>query len=521
MLELNLSEFQLKTDDNGERTSRHILESSLSQIDEISGETLSNEVSSPQMSEINTSQNKKTPILKSSLSFSVTKEGIVKSHIELKKFRPEWSKSSANLENPQSCQKYSLGSDLGSVTETQSLLGCKIHELESQDFYLKKGKKYEEANKFDKAHECYSQALKINPRCSKANFSLAGLESKRGCLEQAIEYYNRALEDDHIPNRDRSTKSSFDSSSDPKEMHFMNIKIQPEEGIRNYKCSGTKSTRNLKKTSSSITQSPVQIVSSLKLPKNCRSVKCLTTRKDNKSRNKRVHFEPTENIRAKRTSKRKVQRRANFVELSHKNISMDTPGKCKKLKSIVKCKKIDLNDLLSPKNKKKIKLNGQSSPVFKAKSTIQTPKPFCYNKDMEESKEEVASLLPKTSPKKKSKWRKYLFEKSIGKKPSSPPKLIQKTRSKSIKRFELKLQSQPSIYQRRSSSFCRQNTTSETFPLQESKKPLSACKTKNIYNKKSTQCILGLKSPHKSIFNQKSPLESLQTILHNTNSPSQ
>ena len=47
--------------------------------------------------------------------------------------------------------------------------------------------------------------------------------------------------------------------------------------------------------------------------------------------------------------------------------------------------------------------------------------------------------MEKHTPKKKSKWRKYLFKKSIGQKPSPEKnKVVKKTRSNSIKRFDIK-----------------------------------------------------------------------------------
>lgn len=45
---------------------------------------------------------------------------------------------------------------------------------------------------------------------------MAGLASKRGQLEQAIEYYDKALKEDQIPSRDRSTVTSLDNSSNSK-----------------------------------------------------------------------------------------------------------------------------------------------------------------------------------------------------------------------------------------------------------------------------------------------------------------
>ena len=48
----------------------------------------------------------------------------------------------------------------------------------SEEYYIKRGQQFEEENKISKAEYWYKQALGLNPKCSKANFHLAGLASK-------------------------------------------------------------------------------------------------------------------------------------------------------------------------------------------------------------------------------------------------------------------------------------------------------------------------------------------------------
>ena len=52
------------------------------------------------------------------------------------------------------------------------------HKNKTEEYYVERGKFYEDRGNIDKAWDWYRRALKINPKYAKASFSMAGVASK-------------------------------------------------------------------------------------------------------------------------------------------------------------------------------------------------------------------------------------------------------------------------------------------------------------------------------------------------------
>lgn len=159
-----------------------------------------------------------------------------------------------------------------------------------------------------------------------------------------------------------------------------------------------------------------------------------------------------------KSRKRKSAGRKNFVEIhcekEYKKKETEKKEKILILNPKVKWKTINLSDLVSPKVKKDNERIGiQSSPIFKAKSTAPTPKPTGGSKFLK-SKLSTTPIHHKLTPQtKKQKFQKYLFKKPLGSKtPLECSKHLSRPRSRSIKRFDLKITPKRSQPLRRSFS---------------------------------------------------------------------
>lgn len=136
------------------------------------------------------------------------------------------------------------------------------------------------------------------------------------------------MKDDHIPSREKSTKSSAESASDSTNFYVENYKIRREvKTVRNNnnKCNNGKAQRWTKRNISTILKRPKELVSAMKGNRSYKPGKSYSERKAKKSRNKRVHFEQRDRNQKeyRRIKKPKVKNRQNFINLSQDGVSQN------------------------------------------------------------------------------------------------------------------------------------------------------------------------------------------------------